>query len=75
MEELRGRHPNTANLRACEDAVKQLHGVGVVHGDLNKYSIIVLGNVAKLVGFEVSSFLEDGHHEEAKDELWKLAEK
>lgn len=62
-------------MRACEDTVEQLHGVGVVHGDLNKYNIIVSGDVAKLIDFEVSTFLEDGHHEEAKIEVWKLADK
>lgn len=66
MEELHGRHPNIGDLGACEDTAEQLHGIGVVHGDLNKYNIIVSGNVAKLIDFEVSTFLEDGHHEEAK---------
>lgn len=75
MEELHGRYPDIEDLRACEDTVEQLHGVGVVHGDLNKYNIIVSRNVAKLIDFEVSTFLEDGHHEEAKDELRKLADK
>ncbi|OBT78252.1 hypothetical protein VF21_02982 [Pseudogymnoascus sp. 05NY08] len=74
MEEMHGRHPDIRDLGACEDTVEQLHGVGVVHGDLNKYNIIVSGNVAKLIDFEVSTFLEDGHHEEAKDELRKLAD-
>ncbi|OBT82034.1 hypothetical protein VE02_09442 [Pseudogymnoascus sp. 03VT05] len=74
MEELYGRHPDIRDLGTCEDTVEQLHGVGVVHGDLNKYNIIVSGNVAKLIDFEVSTFLEDGHHEEAKDELRKLAD-
>ncbi|OBT64205.1 hypothetical protein VE03_06830 [Pseudogymnoascus sp. 23342-1-I1] len=74
MEELQGRHPGVGDLRACGEAVEKLHGVGVVHGDLNRYNIIIRGNVAKLIDFEVVTFLEDGHHVEAKDELRKLAE-
>ncbi|KFY73187.1 hypothetical protein V499_06713 [Pseudogymnoascus sp. VKM F-103] len=73
MEELYGRHPDIGDLGACEDTVEQLHGVGVVHGDLNKYNIIISGNEAKLIDFEVSTFLEGGHHEKAKDELRQLA--
>jgi tRNA A-37 threonylcarbamoyl transferase component Bud32 len=75
MKELCGRHHNIGDLRTCEDTVEQLHGAGVVHGDLNKYNIIVTGDVAKLIDFEVSTFWKTGNHEMEKVKLRKPAEK
>jgi len=56
MEALNGRHPDMKDLEICKDAMLQLHAVGVVHGDLNKYNIVIEGKKAKFIDFEVATF-------------------
>ncbi|KFY30766.1 hypothetical protein V493_01676 [Pseudogymnoascus sp. VKM F-4281 (FW-2241)] len=75
IEELHGRHPNIRDLRTCKYTVEQLHSIGIIHGDLNRYNIIITGHEAKLIDFEASTLQKEGHHEEATDELRKLTEK
>lgn len=75
IEELHGRHPNIRDLRTCKYTVQQLHSIGIIHGDLNRYNIIITGHEAKLIDFEASTLQKEGHHEEASDELQKLTEK
>lgn len=75
IEELHGRHANIGDLTICESTVQQLHSVGIIHGDLNRYNFVITGNEAKLIDFEVSTLRKEGLHEEAADELRKLPEK
>jgi hypothetical protein len=36
-----GRHPLAADYDTCLDALKQIHATGVIHGDINKYNILI----------------------------------
>jgi RIO-like serine/threonine protein kinase len=40
-EEVKGRFAGPEDFEECRTAVEELHEVGVVHGDLNKYNIII----------------------------------
>lgn len=56
--------------------VKQLHDVGIVHGDLNKFKFILQGSTAKLIDFEAAVF--DGNENYPKlvqEDLQDLPEK
>ncbi|KAF1955684.1 hypothetical protein CC80DRAFT_593898 [Byssothecium circinans] len=79
MEALNGRHPRAEDLERCQDAMLQLHARGVVHGDLNKYNIIIEGHIPKFVDFEAASFRGDTNFailelQETKELSQKLAD-
>jgi hypothetical protein len=74
MEEIHGRHPGIGDLRICQYTVQQLHSIGIIHGDPNRYNIIITGDEARLIDFEASTLQKEGHHKEASDELQKLIE-
>lgn len=38
MEKAEGRHATIADLTACEMVVGRLHGLRILHGDLNKHN-------------------------------------
>ena len=74
MEEIVGRHPEPSDLHACETSLRLLHGTGVVHGDLNRYNIIVTEDgVAKFIDFEAASTLKWSERL-AIDEMRNLAQ-
>lgn len=74
VEELQGRHPTIDDLDACRATVQQLHRIGILHGDLNKYNIIIAGETAELIDFEASSYIS-GDGKEASTELCQLSDK
>jgi hypothetical protein len=67
MEVLHGSHPQSRDQQVCEAAIQQLHGIGIVHGDLNKYNILIEGDTVKFVDFEVATFRDDHDFEQSKD--------
>lgn len=54
-----GRHADVGDLESCRKVVQQMHGLGVIHGDLNKYNFIVTENGTKLLDFEASRFADE----------------
>jgi tRNA A-37 threonylcarbamoyl transferase component Bud32 len=62
MEVLYGRHPNSADLEICQKVMGQLHAIGIVHGDLNKYNIIISAKEAKLIDFKTATFQDEKNY-------------
>ena len=56
MEYLQGRHAELDDLHLCSVSMAELHPVGIVHRDLNKYNIIVSDNKAKFIDCEAAIF-------------------
>jgi serine/threonine protein kinase len=69
MEEIHRRHLDIRDLRTCQSTVQQLHSIGIIHRDLNRYNIIIIGDEVRLIDFEASTLQKEGHHIEARDEL------
>ncbi len=69
MEIIDGRHADVEDLEPCRKVVQQMHGLGLIHGDLNKYNFIVTENGVKLVDFEASEFADEGTREHELDGL------
>ncbi|OBT68697.1 hypothetical protein VE03_01821 [Pseudogymnoascus sp. 23342-1-I1] len=41
IEYVEGRHATISDLLACEAIARRLHGLGVLHGDLNKHNFLI----------------------------------
>lgn len=52
LEKLEGRPASFKDLCICETALKQLHGLGLVHGDVNRYNFLITKEGVKLFDFE-----------------------
>lgn len=52
VEKLEGRPASYGDLSGCETAIRQLHGIGLLHGDVNRYNFLVTGEGVKLLDFE-----------------------
>lgn len=68
MEKLDGGPACVADLPQCEAAVRRVHRLGLVHGDVNRFNFVVdrhsVGSVVRLVDFEHASEYEAGAAEE-----------
>ncbi|CEJ93590.1 hypothetical protein VHEMI09168 [[Torrubiella] hemipterigena] len=51
-EEVAGRYPTIDDYDLCDEALQKLHGLGIVHGDVNIYNMIVMRDGIKLLDFE-----------------------
>lgn len=45
------RHATAADLEACSQALKKLHHLGILHGDVYRYNILMTNNGATLMDF------------------------
>ncbi|KAH8882449.1 hypothetical protein GQ53DRAFT_787493 [Thozetella sp. PMI_491] len=52
LEKLEGRSACFQDLSICEAAVGTLHGLGLLHGDVNRYNFLVTEEWVKLIDFE-----------------------
>jgi predicted Ser/Thr protein kinase len=52
LEKLEGRSASLADLDICGAALGRLHALGLVHGDVNRYSFLVTEEGVKLLDFE-----------------------
>lgn len=54
MQKVNGRHPSSDDLPACEAALRRLHRMGWIHGDVNRYNFLIEQSTghAKMVDFE-----------------------
>jgi serine/threonine protein kinase len=59
MEDLHGYHPLLGDLELCQNALQNLHSLGIVHGDLNRNNILIETNVVKFLDFEAAKFSGD----------------
>ncbi|KAF1993738.1 hypothetical protein P154DRAFT_502962 [Amniculicola lignicola CBS 123094] len=76
IEALNGRHPNVEDLEICRHAMLELHSRGVVHGDLNKFNIVIEGTKPKFIDFEAASFQDDNSYKKLElEETEQLAQK
>ncbi|OBT87717.1 hypothetical protein VE02_04085 [Pseudogymnoascus sp. 03VT05] len=54
IEHIEGRHATMSDLPVCEAVVRRLHGLGVLHGDLNKHNFLISERGAVLIDFETA---------------------
>lgn len=48
------RHATPADLTVCSHALAKLHGLGILHGDLDKYNILITDRGATLIDFSTA---------------------
>jgi predicted Ser/Thr protein kinase len=70
LEKIEGRPASIQDLSACETALRALHKLGYVHGDVNRYNFLVTEEGAKLLDFE--SLQESASPESMSTELENL---
>ncbi|CAG7937658.1 unnamed protein product [Penicillium salamii] len=51
LEKIEGRAASIQDLKTFEPVLEKLHGLGILHGDANRYTFLVTGEV-KLLDFE-----------------------
>lgn len=59
IEYIEGRHATISDLPACNAIVQELHGLGILHGDLNKHNFLVSERGVLMVDFETAKKSED----------------
>ncbi|KAI0867400.1 alpha-galactosidase A [Hypoxylon argillaceum] len=52
LEKIEGRSASIQDLSVCEAALRKLHKLGLVHGDVNRYNFLITEEGAKLIDFE-----------------------
>lgn len=73
LEKVEGRHAGIEELARCEEVVRRLHSLGIVHGDLNRYNFLVNEDRVTLIDFETSK--ECQVEEVQAQEIERLREK
>jgi RIO1 family len=58
-EELQGRFAEPSDYDVCKDALRTIHTYGFIHGDLNRFNIIVTTDGPKFIDFEKSTLNTD----------------
>ncbi|KAE8419720.1 hypothetical protein BDV36DRAFT_294062 [Aspergillus pseudocaelatus] len=56
LEKLEGRHSYIEDLSTCQALLQRFHGLGLLHGDVNRYNFIIQQGSAKLIDFENSRY-------------------
>jgi hypothetical protein len=59
IEHVEGHHATISDLPACKAVVRRLHGLGILHKDLNKHNFLISGRAAVLIDFETAEQSED----------------
>ena len=62
MEKIEGEPASLHNLSECEAALRRLHGMGIIHGDVNRYNFMIersTGHV-KIIDFEHAEPYDEG---------------
>lgn len=72
IENVEGRHATISDLPACKAVVGQLHGLGILHRDLNKHNFLISERGAVLIDFETAE--RSGDSEAMEVELRGLEE-
>lgn len=66
IENIEGRHATISDLPACKAVVRQLHGLGILHKDLNKHNFLISEGGAVLIDFETAERSDDSEAMEAE---------
>lgn len=73
-EDITGHHPRPGDindLKICDNALNQLHAMGITHGDINRSNIIITYNGhAKYIDFERGSILTHGSESEWRNKKY-----
>lgn len=59
LQKVDGHYAGIEDLPRCEEVVRKLHSLGVVHGDLNRYNFIVAEDRVILIDFETAAKSQD----------------
>ncbi|KAL8707895.1 MAG: hypothetical protein Q9225_007687 [Loekoesia sp. 1 TL-2023] len=59
LQRVDGHYAGIEDLTRCEEVVRKLHSLGVMHGDLNRYNFIVTEDQVMLIDFETSTKSHD----------------
>ncbi|KAL8852703.1 MAG: hypothetical protein Q9221_002463 [Calogaya cf. arnoldii] len=70
LQKLQGRHAGVQDLARCEDVVRKLHSLRILHGDLNRHNFLVNEDQVVLIDFETSIRSQD--EEKKAEELREL---
>ncbi|OJI89420.1 hypothetical protein ASPTUDRAFT_49037 [Aspergillus tubingensis CBS 134.48] len=74
LEKIEGREAGIEDLVGCQAALKRLHDIGIVHGDVNRYNLVVRdGGTVRLIDFE-SSWQDKGAIAIMRAEMESLGE-
>lgn len=52
LEKVDGRSASIQDLEACQAVLQKFHGLGLVHGDVNRYNFLITKDGVKLIDFE-----------------------
>nr|POE53541.1 hypothetical protein CFP56_28763 [Quercus suber] len=66
------RHATPQDYIRCREALQVLHGMGIKHGDINKYNFLLHGDSVTLIDFEMAA--QNSQSKELQDELEHLEE-
>ncbi len=72
IEYVKGHHATISDLPACEATVRRLHGLGVLHGDLNKHNFLISERDVVLIDFETAKQSKDSGAMERETEGLKV---
>jgi predicted Ser/Thr protein kinase len=60
LERITGaRHAGAADVDICKGVLSRLHGLGVQHGDTNRFNFLVSGETAVLIDFDTAKKCDD----------------
>ena len=65
------RHATPADLEACLETLNKLHDLGILHGDLVKYNILITSKGATLIDFSTAQKCDDASAFEKEKESLK----
>ncbi|KAF5625076.1 alpha-galactosidase a [Fusarium sp. NRRL 52700] len=71
LEKVQGRHAGKEDLEACQNVLSQLHDLGILHGDVNRYNFII-GSDGKAVLIDFEKAREDASVVEKDAEMRSL---
>lgn len=69
IEKIEGRPASFHDLSICETALEKLHELGLVHGDVNRYNVLITEEGVKVLDFE--RLLENASPDSMRKELEK----
>ncbi|KAL1880036.1 hypothetical protein Daus18300_001399 [Diaporthe australafricana] len=70
LEKLDGRPAGIEDLSQCQEVLGRYHGLGLIHGDVNRYNFIIGESRVKMVDFE--HYQETSSQEQMNSEMLSL---
>ncbi|PQE27213.1 alpha-galactosidase A precursor protein [Rutstroemia sp. NJR-2017a WRK4] len=68
-ENVKGRRAALSDLHLCQDTLRRLHDLGIVHGSLDKNKFLISQGRAVIMGFETAERSEDPDEMEKEKEI------